>query len=210
MSAQVNATASRRLRRTAESARISDRLSLVPHRSMPARRAPFITLIVVILAGGVFGLLMLNTQMQQRAFAITRLQQQADALNAQVQGLRMNQQTMEDPQHLAATARALGMVVPPNPTFVELRTGHVSGVPVIASMNDAMQIRQRATPKPSQLDLPPRIVRVKATTPPVTSPATSTATQTHTSAAKKSSTTGAASTGARSTQGRNVRTGKHR
>ena len=202
MSAQVNASAVRRLRRTAESARISDRLALVPHRSMPARRAPFITLIVVILAGGVFGLLMLNTQMQQRAFAITRLQQQADALDAQVQGLRMNQQTLEDPQHLAAAARALGMVVPPNPTFIELRTGHVSGVPVIASMNDAMQIRQHATPKPSQLDLPPRIVRVKATSP--------TATQTHTNAVKKSATTGAASTGARSTQGRNVRTGKHR
>jgi len=205
MSAQVNAATSRRLRRTAESARISDRLSLVPHRSVPARRAPFITLIVVMLAGGVFGLLMLNTQMQQRAFAITQLQQRAGALNAEVQGLRMNQQALEDPQHLAAAARALGMVVSPNPTFVELRTGRVSGVPVIASTNDAMQIRQRATPKPSQLDLPPRIVRVKATTPTSTRAA-----QQSTSAAKKSATTGAASTGARPAQGRNVRTGNHR
>jgi len=206
MSAQVNAATSRRLRRTAESARISDRLSLVPHRSVPARRAPFITLIVVMLAGGVFGLLMLNTQMQQRAFAITQLQQRAGALNAEVQGLRMNQQALEDPQHLAAAARALGMVVSPNPTFIELRTGRVTGVPVIASTNDAMQIRQRATPKPSRLDLPPRIVRVKATTP----TSTQATAQQSTSTAKKSATTGAASTGARPAQDRNVRTGNHR
>ena len=63
MSAPLASPAGRRLRRNVESSRVSDRLALVPHRSVPAPRMPFVALIVVLLAGGVFGLLMFNTQM---------------------------------------------------------------------------------------------------------------------------------------------------
>jgi len=152
---------------------------------------PFVALMVTLLAGGVLGLLMFNTQMQQRSFEITRLQKQASSLTATVQGLRTRQQQLQNPQHLAAAAKALGMVVPPNPTFISLSSGKVSGVPVMSSTGDGMQIRQGATPKPARLNPKPKIVRVK--------PITKTDT-------KKSATTGAASTSARTRQGRNDRT----
>ncbi len=197
------ASAGRRLRRTVESARVSDRLVLVPHRSVPAPRTPFVALMVTLLALGVVGLLMFNTQMQQRSFAITRLQKQAVALDATVQQLRTRQQTLQDPQHLAAAAKALGMVVPPNPAFIHLGSGRLSGVPVITSMGDGMQIRQSPTPKPAHLNPPPKIVRVPAST-------TTTTATTTTTGTKKSSSTGAASTSERSGHGRNNRTTHHR
>jgi len=179
---------------------------------------PFVALMVVLLAGGVLGLLMFNTQMQQRSFEITKLQKQASTLDATVQGLRTRQQQLQNPQHLAAAAKALGMVVPPNPTFISLTSGRVSGVPVMSSTGDAMQIRQGATPKPSHLNPKPRIVRVTATTETATSTGTtgssagSTAgsSATDKTDAKKSASSGAASTSGGARQGRNDRTTNHR
>jgi len=180
-----------RVPRLVETAAVRSRLALVPPRASRARRTPFVVLICAVLLAGVIGLLMFNTQMQQRSFEITRLQKQANALDDTVQGLRTRQQRLQNPQHLAAAAKALGMVVPPNPTFISLRNGKVSGVPVMSSMGDGMQIRQSATPKPAQLNPKPRIVRVKPTT-------------------KKSATTGAASTSGEARQGRNDGTTNHR
>lgn len=197
MSGQATSPVGRRLSRAVESAAVGDRLSLVPRRSVPAPRTPFVALIVIVLAGGVVGLLMFNTQMQQRSFEMTRLQGQATALSAKVQALLVNQQRLDDPQHLAQVARRLGMVVPANPTFIRLDNGKVLGVPVMSSTGDAMQIRQPATPKPAHLAPPPRIVHVAA------KPPASTTT-------KKSVSSGAASTSTRSTQGRNGKTGTHR
>jgi hypothetical protein len=43
----------------------------------PRRPVPFVTLVVLVLLGGVIGLLMFNTSMQQASFAATALEQQA-------------------------------------------------------------------------------------------------------------------------------------
>jgi len=58
------------------------RLTVVPSRAEAAPRAPFVVLVVLLLAGGVAGLLAFNTSMQQASFKATALEQQAAALAA--------------------------------------------------------------------------------------------------------------------------------
>ena len=61
------------------------RLSVVPRRRR--RRSspvPFVMVISMIAVGGVVGLLLFNTSMQQASFAATDLQNRADTLQAQL------------------------------------------------------------------------------------------------------------------------------
>lgn len=153
-----------RVPRLAEAATVRARLSLVPAGTTTARRTPFVVLIFALLAGGVVGLLMFNTSMQQASFHATALQQEADALTAQQQQLSMQLDQLRDPQRLAHAARRLGMVVPPDPAFVRLTDGRVLGTPTVATPNDAVHIMGFPTPKPRLLAPPVRIVHVPATT----------------------------------------------
>jgi len=141
---------------------VRDRLALVPARRTSASRTPFVVFMAVLLVGGVVGLLAFNTQMQQRAFAASKLQHRATALAAEQQGLRMQLQRLDNPQHLAAAATRLGMVVPANPAFVSLVTGKVTGDPEMSTIGDRMRIRQPAARKPAGLELPAKIVHVSA------------------------------------------------
>ena len=60
-----------RLPRLAEDAVDRARLTVVPRRRVRAARMPFVTLVSLVLLGGVVGLLCFNTQMQQASFAAT-------------------------------------------------------------------------------------------------------------------------------------------
>ena len=83
-----------RLPRIAEVAVQRARLTVVPRpRTRPrAPRVPFVTLVSVILLGGVIGLLMFNTSMQQASFRAAALEQQADDLTAQQEALGLELQ----------------------------------------------------------------------------------------------------------------------
>ena len=110
-----NATGARaRLPRFAGEAVRRARLSVVPARGVEAGRTSFVLLMAVLLVAGVAGLLAFNTSMQQRAFTLTAMQTKADALTARQQTLQMDLAALNDPQQLAARAKKLGMVVPPN------------------------------------------------------------------------------------------------
>lgn len=158
LSPQVRA----RLPRFQDSASVRSRLSLVPPRLAHAPRTPFVVFIFVILGAGVVGLLMFNTQMQQGAFQATALQHRATALRAQQQSLDMDLQRLRDPQLLAIRGRALGMVVPPDPSFVRLTDGKVLGTPTMATAGDAMRVRGYASVKPAGLAPVTRVVHVRA------------------------------------------------
>ena len=120
-----------RIPRFADAAVERARLTVVPSRRGGRRRgAPFVMLVVLLLAGGVAGLLAFNTTMQQNAFTATALQHRADALAARQQSLAMDLERLRDPQQLAARAKKIGMVPPPNPAFVRLSDGKVLGQPV--------------------------------------------------------------------------------
>jgi len=141
---------------------LRERLALVPPRAVQSARMPFVALIAFILAGGVAGLLLFNTQMQQGAFEIEHLQAEAAALSAVQQDQSMQLLRMSDPQRLAASARSLGMVAPSTPAFLDLATGRILGVPTPATSLDALNIGGGGVaPTPKSLRPPPHIVIVQ-------------------------------------------------
>jgi len=102
-----------------------------PRRTSPASagRLPFVTLVTLLLIGGVVGLLMFNTSMQQAAFSQTSLEEQATNLAAREQTMKMQLERMQDPQRVALEARKLGMVIPGRPAMLYVPSGKVKGSP---------------------------------------------------------------------------------
>jgi hypothetical protein len=93
---------------------------------VPAR-APFMLLVVALLGGALISLLLLNTVLAKDAFTLTELQQSNNLLTQQRQALQEQIAREESPEQLASKAKALGMVQPVRPAFVDARTGRVSG-----------------------------------------------------------------------------------
>ena len=154
-----------RVPRFAESAVERARLTVVPQRMLVrthAARTPFVALVLAILAGGVVGLLMFNTNMQQSSFTATALQQEVTALTAKEQKLNMELDALRDPQRLASEAKALGMVPPSQPAFVRLSDGRILGNPAPATGEDAVRINPMPPAKPAQLRPRPIVVKVPA------------------------------------------------
>lgn len=118
------------------------RLAAVAPIWVPAPRFPFITLISMILLGGVVGLLMFNTSMQQSSFAASKLTTQAQTLAQREQTLQMELQDLRDPQGVAERARALGMVPVTSPGFLRLSDGRFLGHPQAASTGSALDINE--------------------------------------------------------------------
>ncbi|MFT4084624.1 MAG: hypothetical protein QM638_18760 [Nocardioides sp.] len=102
-------------------------LRVVPDQRRAASRLPFVVLVSLLLVGGVVGLLMFNTSMQQAAFAEQRLQDQATNLAAQQASLDSELEALQDPQTIAAKAQKLGMVIPGTPAFLSVPSGKVTG-----------------------------------------------------------------------------------
>lgn len=124
------------------------RLTVVPRRRVRASRFPFVTLVSLILLGGVVGLLCFNTSMQQAAFTEARLQKQATTLAAQQQALEMDLERLRDPQHVAEEAQRQGMVIPGNVAMLHVPSGKVSGDPAPAN-SDVTPPLWPPVPKPT-------------------------------------------------------------
>lgn len=92
-------------------------------------RMPFVLFVVALLAAGLVGLLLLNTELQRGTFQVTELNKQADQLRDEQEQLERQVRTLESPQNLADRALAMGMVPNPNPVFLRLSDGKVLGVP---------------------------------------------------------------------------------
>ena len=140
-----------RVQRIAEAAVERARLTVVPRvRRSRSPRVPFVTLVSLLLLGGVVGLLMFNTTMQQNAFAATALEQQASDLTSREQTLQMELEVLRDPQVVAEKARALGMVDGGPPAFLAA-DGSVKGVPMPATLANRVPILPPAVKKPAAL-----------------------------------------------------------
>ncbi len=137
--------------RIAEAAVERARLTVVPRRAGRAPRVPFVSLVSLLLVGGVVGLLLFNTSMQQSSFTATSLERQAQLLAAEEQSLEMELETLRDPQRVAVQAREMGMVPPANPAFIRLADGRVLGTPVAAVPEDGIRIAPLPTRKPKSL-----------------------------------------------------------
>lgn len=106
---------------------------LPPTRSpKPAGRAwpkgLFPVAVLLLLAGGLVGHLVLQTTIQEQGFQLADLQDQADSLSAQQAILQAALEQQSTPEQLAYAAAGLGMVANPYTTYLDLTTGEVSGV----------------------------------------------------------------------------------
>ena len=105
-------------------------LRLVPQRRSSAAKAPFAVVLVCLLAGGLLGLLLLNTLVAQQSFRLHDLAARAAVLQEQEQAMTRQTQTLQAPGVLAARALRLGMVEGGPPAFLRLSDGAVLGKPV--------------------------------------------------------------------------------
>lgn len=147
-----------RVQRIAEAAVERARLTVVPRTARStAPRVPFVTLVSLMLIGGVVGLLMFNTSMQQSSFTAAELESKATDLTSRQQTLQMQLEELRDPQRVAERAQKLGMVPATNPAFIRLSDGKVLGEPETATAEDAFDIRPPDVKKPEWLT-PEKIV----------------------------------------------------
>ncbi|MCW2735390.1 hypothetical protein [Nocardioides sp.] len=161
-----------RVTRIAQEAVDRARLTVVPRVRTRAPRVPFVTLVSLVLVGGIVGLLLFNTSMQQASFSASSLENEADTLAAREQTLRMELDELRNPQRVALEAQQMGMVIPSAPVFLDLETGKTIGVRTPATRENAIQLLPPAPVKPAVLAPAPTIVEVPAdptstaTTPP--------------------------------------------
>lgn len=151
-----------RMPRIAEQAVERARLTVVPRTRAQAARMPFVALVTMMLLGGVVGLLLFNTSMQQSSFAATALEGQATTLAARQQGLQMELDRLRDPQRIATAAQRLGMVQACTPAFLELGSATVTGQPCAADGSVPFRITPPPPVKPAALDPAPHVVHVAA------------------------------------------------
>ena len=149
-----------RVPRFAEAAVERARLTVVPRRATRAPKVPFVALVSLLLVGGVVGLLLFNTSMQQASFVATELEATAASLNAKEQALQMQLDTLRDPQKVASRARKLGMVPAASPAFIRLSDGEILGNPTVAEPADAMRVAPLPTQKPKNLRPDPVILEL--------------------------------------------------
>ncbi len=145
--------------RLAEAAVERARLTVVPRARTRAARLPFVSLVTLLLLGGVVGLLLFNTSMQQSSFTATSLEQRATLLSAREESLGMQLEDLRDPQVIARKAQQLGMRVPAAPLFLDLADGSVEGDPVGARIVTPVLLDPRPAARPSLLDPPATVVR---------------------------------------------------
>ncbi len=84
-----------------------------------ARRAPFVVLLLVLLASALIGLLLLNTASAQDSFRLHSLQDEDAVLQQQINALTGMADGLDDPATLAKKAAALGLIPGGAPTFLK-------------------------------------------------------------------------------------------
>ncbi len=109
---------------------------LMPSGPSTAARTPFVLLVVLLLAGGLISLLLLNSALNEGSFRLSKLKRETTELTDEQQALQRDVDSYSEPDALERRARELGMVPGGSPAFLN-PDGTVSGVP------------ERATAQPS-------------------------------------------------------------
>jgi hypothetical protein len=133
-------------------------LRLAPRRRPRPPKVPFVVVVALVALGGVVGLLLFNTSMQQASFAASALERHADTLAAREQKLAMELEGLRDPQRVARAARDAGMDVGRSSCFLSLADGSTSGPCQPATAADGMPIEPEPQARPGVLDPAPTFV----------------------------------------------------
>jgi hypothetical protein len=138
------------------------RLTVVPkRRRRRSSPVPFLLVVSMMAVGGIVGLLLFNTSMQQASFAATSLQNQADTLLARQQMLQTQLDRMRDPQVIALKAQRMGMVLPGSPAVLDLKTGRILGSSTPATRLDTLRLLAPPPVKPAELAPPAHVTVVQ-------------------------------------------------
>lgn len=121
---------------------------LLPAGPSQAARAPFVLLVVVLLAGGLITLLVLNSSLNEGSFQLDRLKKQTTDLTDEQQELQRDVDGYAAPDALSRRAAELGMVPGGTPAFLG-PDGAVRGVPSAAPKDSALRL-----PPPPSPDAP--------------------------------------------------------
>ncbi|MEI2712785.1 MAG: hypothetical protein V9G04_05675 [Nocardioides sp.] len=140
------------------------RLRAVTTRRPRAPKVPFVVALTAILVGGVVGLLLFNTSLQQASFAAAQLEDQAQTLTAREQSLRMELDALREPQRVAEAAQKMGMVPAGTPAFLDLSTGRILGEPTPATAENGVRLQPLPPVKPAILAPKPKVRQVMADT----------------------------------------------
>jgi hypothetical protein len=133
---------------------------------------------VLLLAGGLFGLLLLNSAVVKDSFKLDDLQKQTKQLTDEEQALQQDVDEYSAPDELDKRARELGMVPGGNPAFLS-PDGKVKGSPDVATAEPLPEPSETPTPTPTPTPRPSASAQVSpsvSATPsgsPFASPATS-------------------------------------
>ncbi len=118
------------------------RISVRPGARYARGRAPFVVLVVALLSGGLLGLLMLNTALNEGTFELSRLQKQTTELTDEQETLQQQIDQGSAPDALERQARQLGMVPGGDPAFLQ-DDGKVLGKP--AQAQDDSPVKRSGT-----------------------------------------------------------------
>ncbi|MGW6062135.1 FtsB family cell division protein [Streptomyces sp. NPDC055189] len=138
---------------------------LLPTGPNQAARTPFVLLVVVLLGGGLIGLLILNSSLNEGSFQLSELKKETTELTDQEQELQRDVDAYAAPEALQERARELGMVPGGDPAFLN-PDGTVRGVPGAAAKSSAL----RPEPRPQEVASPAPSVSIPATPSPLPTP----------------------------------------
>ncbi|MFD5872782.1 septum formation initiator family protein [Streptomyces sp. NPDC060322] len=125
---------------------------LMPSGPSTAARTPFVLLVVLLLAGGLISLLLLNSALNEGSFRLSKLKRETTELTDEQQALQRDVDGYAEPDALERRARELGMVPGGSPAFLD-PDGTVRGVPERADAQPApapgTSAAEPASPTPS-------------------------------------------------------------
>ncbi|CAG7632487.1 hypothetical protein [Actinacidiphila bryophytorum] len=150
-------------------------MSPVRGRTATAARAPFVILVVTLLAGGLISLLLLNAAVNQDSFQLNKLEKETTGYTDEQQQLQQEVDQYGAPGTLERKARDLGMVPGGNPAFLG-PDGSVLGTPERATAPPPPPRPTAPSPspgKPTGTTAPPSSPPA-STPPPTPTPPTST------------------------------------
>ncbi|MGE7433333.1 septum formation initiator family protein [Kitasatospora sp. NPDC001175] len=131
------------------------RITVRPGRRPVRGRTPFAVLLVVLLSGGLLGLLMLNTALNEGSFELSRLQKQTTEQTDQQQTLQQQIDQASAPDALERRARELGMVPGGDPAFLQDdgkvlgKSGQAQDSPPVKRSGTELWQQQNRTAQPS-------------------------------------------------------------
>jgi hypothetical protein len=96
---------------------------VAPPEPVTTARMPFVLSVLGLIAGGIIGLLVLNTAINENAFILQDLRENQTTLDAREQELTDELATLSAPGNLAAAAERLGLVEADNITYLRLPDG---------------------------------------------------------------------------------------